>query len=63
MNDTNQENQALERRIVNTAPACVMLPGHGFLVALNPDSCLPAKRERASLPSSASALALTGHLI
>ena len=48
MNDTNHENQAQERRIINTAPACFMLPGYGFLVALNPDCCLPPKREHES---------------
>jgi len=48
MNDTNQEKQALERRIINTARACVMLPGYGFLLALNTDWYLPPKREHES---------------
>jgi hypothetical protein len=48
MNDPNQENQARERGIINTAPACVTLPGYGFLLALNLDWFLPPKRERKS---------------
>ena len=62
MNDTNHENQALERRIINTARACVMLPGYGFLVVLNPDCCLPPKRERESTIERLGT-GIDGHLI
>ena len=48
MNDTNQEKQALERRIINTASACVTIPGYGVLLALNPDWYLPPTRDRRS---------------
>jgi hypothetical protein len=39
MNDENQENEALKRPTILTAPACFTIPGFGFLVALNPDWC------------------------
>jgi hypothetical protein len=40
MNNENQENQ---RPMILTAPACLTVPGFGFLVALNSDWCLPPK--------------------
>jgi hypothetical protein len=36
MNDENHEN---ERPIILTAPACLIVPGFGFLIALNRDWC------------------------
>ena len=46
MNDENQDNEALKRPTILTAPACFTVPGFGFLVALNPDWCFTPQERR-----------------
>ena len=51
MNNENQEN---ERPLILTAPACLTLPGFGFLIALNPDWRFASQERNASRSSSVS---------
>ena len=51
MNNENQEN---ERPMILTAPACLTVPGFGFLIALNPNWSCTSQERNANRSSSVS---------